>query len=192
MRQRGWLRPLRKEASASFSFTTVLTLFFNLLFFLRSNRVLGLLRMVGWVRFEKWQSVMFWLRFGDLGSRRWEFVFVHRMQAPWKHLEVEQAIVLRFDISDFPVGLESKVYCECWASLRKRIPAFPAFWVAIRKGRILSLTFVWLSLGTVASAMVRDESETWLILPVVICLSQRLSHACLSISFFMAKLRMAH
>ena len=33
---------------------------------------------------------------------------------------------------------------------------------------------------------------TWLILPVVICLSQRLSHACLSISFYTAKLRMAH
>ena len=33
---------------------------------------------------------------------------------------------------------------------------------------------------------------TWLILPVVICLSQRLSHACLSISFYTVKLRMAH
>ena len=33
---------------------------------------------------------------------------------------------------------------------------------------------------------------TWLILPVVICLSQRLSHACLSISFHTAKLQMAH
>ena len=33
---------------------------------------------------------------------------------------------------------------------------------------------------------------TWLILPVVICLSQRLSHACLSISNYTAKLRMAH
>ena len=32
----------------------------------------------------------------------------------------------------------------------------------------------------------------WLILPVVICLSQRLSHACLSISNYTAKLRMAH
>jgi len=31
-----------------------------------------------------------------------------------------------------------------------------------------------------------------LILPVVICLSQRLSHACLSISIIIAKLRMAH
>ena len=33
---------------------------------------------------------------------------------------------------------------------------------------------------------------TWLILPVVICLSQRLSHACLSISLNMVKPRMAH
>lgn len=33
---------------------------------------------------------------------------------------------------------------------------------------------------------------TWLILPVVICLSQRLSHASLSISFYTTKLRMAH
>ena len=27
-----------------------------------------------------------------------------------------------------------------------------------------------------------ERIDTWLILPVVICLSQRLSHACLSIS----------
>ena len=32
----------------------------------------------------------------------------------------------------------------------------------------------------------------WLILPVVICLSQRLSHACLSVNFYTVKLRMAH
>ena len=32
----------------------------------------------------------------------------------------------------------------------------------------------------------------WLILPVVICLSQRLSHACLSINNNTVKLRMAH
>jgi len=31
-----------------------------------------------------------------------------------------------------------------------------------------------------------------LILPVVICLSQRLSHACLSINLYMVTLRMAH
>jgi hypothetical protein len=32
----------------------------------------------------------------------------------------------------------------------------------------------------------------WLILPVVICLSQRLSHACLSTYFYIVKPRMAH
>ena len=34
--------------------------------------------------------------------------------------------------------------------------------------------------------------QTWLILPVVICLSQRLSHACLSMNHFTVKLHMAH
>jgi hypothetical protein len=38
----------------------------------------------------------------------------------------------------------------------------------------------------------RFKIDTWLILPVVICLSQRLSHACLSISNYTVKLRMAH
>ena len=38
----------------------------------------------------------------------------------------------------------------------------------------------------------RFRIVTWLILPVVICLSQRLSHACLSISNYTVKLRMAH
>ncbi|ORY20338.1 hypothetical protein BCR39DRAFT_84982 [Naematelia encephala] len=33
-------------------------------------------------------------------------------------------------------------------------------------------------------ALSRFEIVTWLILPVVICLSQRLSHACLSINKF--------
>jgi hypothetical protein len=40
--------------------------------------------------------------------------------------------------------------------------------------------------------MDRSRIVTWLILPVVICLSQRLSHACLSISNYTVKLRMAH
>ena len=34
--------------------------------------------------------------------------------------------------------------------------------------------------------------DIWLILPVVICLSQRLSHACLSTNLHKVKLRMAH
>lgn len=36
------------------------------------------------------------------------------------------------------------------------------------------------------------KTATWLILPVVVCLFQRLSHACLSISTCTVKLRMAH
>ena len=42
------------------------------------------------------------------------------------------------------------------------------------------------------SSCEETKIATWLILPVVICLSQRLSHACLSISFYTVKLRMAH
>ena len=38
----------------------------------------------------------------------------------------------------------------------------------------------------------RPNVSTWLILPVVICLSQRLSHACLSTSLSKVKPRMAH
>ena len=38
----------------------------------------------------------------------------------------------------------------------------------------------------------RRSLATWLILPVVICLSQRLSHACASINAWTVRLRMAH
>ena len=38
----------------------------------------------------------------------------------------------------------------------------------------------------------RERTATWLILPVVICLSQRLSHACLSTYLDTVKPRMAH
>ena len=53
---------------------------------------------------------------------------------------------------------------------------------------------VWPSHAGCARASVLGHSSnvTWLILPVVICLSQRLSHACLSISLYTVKLRMAH
>ena len=36
-----------------------------------------------------------------------------------------------------------------------------------------------------------EAEETWLILPVVICLSQRLSHACLRINLYTVNLPMA-
>ena len=43
-----------------------------------------------------------------------------------------------------------------------------------------------------ADSRVATSRVTWLILPVVICLSQRLSHACLSTSLTKVKPRMAH
>src|SRR6266496_5160048 len=54
--------------------------------------------------------------------------------------------------------------------------------------------------GTVADKLSKNSclvrvvlrEATWLILPVVICLSQRLSHACLSTCRIKAKPRMAH
>ena len=55
-------------------------------------------------------------------------------------------------------------------SLRGGLPGAPTFWGVATPVKIV----------------------TWLILPVVICLSQRLSHACLSISNYTVKLRMAH
>jgi hypothetical protein len=45
---------------------------------------------------------------------------------------------------------------------------------------------------SVVSVRVHSKPATWLILPVVICLSQRLSHACLSTSLSKVKPRMAH
>ena len=49
------------------------------------------------------------------------------------------------------------------------------------------------ALSAAARVLVRRWiAAIWLILPVVICLSQRLSHACLSTNFYTVKLRMAH
>ena len=55
---------------------------------------------------------------------------------------------------------------------------------------LLLLQFV--AMSGVCVLLVYEKIATWLILPVVIRLSQRLSHASLSISNYTAKLRMAH
>jgi hypothetical protein len=52
---------------------------------------------------------------------------------------------------------------------------------------ISSIARRWPTIGTG-----ERMAATWLILPVVICLSQRLSHACLSTNLYTVKLRMAH
>ena len=51
---------------------------------------------------------------------------------------------------------------------------------------IIQFSILYLSDGPEGSLVPRmlEKIVTWLILPVVICLSQRLSHACLSINDF--------
>jgi hypothetical protein len=77
------------------------------------------------------------------------------------------------------------------------------FWFAMEKHasllvlRVCSIIRRWRSeavhrLARRRSSVVGCMAATWLILPVVICLSQRLSHACLSINLYTVKLRMAH
>ena len=46
--------------------------------------------------------------------------------------------------------------------------------------------------STAKATNLEREVETGLVLPVVIRLSQKLSHACLSISIYIAELRIAH
>ena len=57
-------------------------------------------------------------------------------------------------------------------------------------GGVVSRSAAWSGFGRPSGPACKIV--TWLILPVVICLSQRLSHACLSISNHTVKLRMAH
>ena len=54
--------------------------------------------------------------------------------------------------------------------------------------------FRYIGKAALGAAMPRmfERLPIWLILPVVICLSQRLSHACLSTYFYIVKPRMAH
>ena len=69
--------------------------------------------------------------------------------------------------------------------------------VALRIIQFFANLTTWLSssLGSPFEDAVEEfclRIVIWLILPVVIRLSQRLSHACLSISTYTVKLRMAH
>ena len=69
---------------------------------------------------------------------------------------------------------------RCWARRRASALAITCLSAVLRGGTGRSACGAALTI------------VTWLILPVVICLSQRLSHACLSISTYTVKLRMAH
>ena len=61
-----------------------------------------------------------------------------------------------------------------------------AFFVSITPSGASSLPFAVSVSGpwVIISGRSAGKEVTWLILPVVICLSQRLSHACLSINNF--------
>ncbi len=61
-------------------------------------------------------------------------------------------------------------------------------------GPLVDCVDIWIRVRQLPAvgAPFRCRTATWLILPVVICLSQRLSHACLSTSLTKVKPRMAH
>lgn len=84
--------------------------------------------------------------------------------------------------------LEESVSSAPWVPLGSVVEtALAKLSVAARLGtRLLAGNVEVLGLG------LGRTIATWLILPVVICLSQRLSHACLSTSLNTVKPRMAH
>ena len=106
--------------------------------------------------------------------------------------------------------LSSPVLCRVVSRVRAlaslaRVRTFPggrnllAVWRSFDRlsARILIATvFRWVSDGSALllfpGPLQACRRVTWLILPVVICLSQRLSHACLSTSLSKVKPRMAH
>ena len=74
--------------------------------------------------------------------------------------------------------------CLLWRTKFRWMQFFLLNWVSMGLGQ-LGFVSLHLELNSV-------RRDTWLILPVVICLSQRLSHACLSTSLSKVKPRMAH
>ena len=85
------------------------------------------------------------------------------------------------------------------SSLRRNLRIFDPPSTAIRGALRTGETFGYFkpnrsveSMQHTVSGQYKSLVPTWLILPAVICLSQRLSHACLSTSRIMVKPRMAH
>ena len=81
--------------------------------------------------------------------------------------------------SPFSAGLGALAARTAWARLR---------WTPLRFIKHAGAA----ALSGVARRVAVAPVDIWLILPVVICLSQRLSHACLSTNLYKVKLRMAH
>jgi hypothetical protein len=119
---------------------------------------------------------------GDMwGCRK----FLHKLKNAAIHLLVffgvlpsSTRFIARFAVENCPGQAGGKQYCRFGGGLYLGSSALWALCVPVAVVAILYGT----SLPRV----------TWLILPVVICLCQRLSHACVSISDCTARLRTAH
>jgi hypothetical protein len=86
--------------------------------------------------------------------------------------------VFKLMFFDFKLGLHLK-HALCFGTLCGRLKALRHPHFIVVEARVFFNSFCTI--------------VTWLILPVVICLSQRLSHACLSINnLYTVKLRTAH
>ena len=96
-----------------------------------------------------------------------------------------EEIFLCFRLRQWDSGLAVLLVRNFGCLLRKILKSFPG------SGSLVSLAkgALW---RTFPFCNVCCPIATWLILPVVICLSQRLSHACLSTNFYIVKPRMAH
>ena len=69
-----------------------------------------------------------------------------------------------------------------WQGLKRHLGS--SWWLHLALARHSSWPFFIAELSwAICRSQWSEASKTWLILPVVICLSQRLSHACLRISF---------
>ena len=96
--------------------------------------------------------------------------------------------------------MEQRILEQCWMEASEGEQRRDAIWdgdsVCDCDGEdilfVENILAVMVMYGMTMLFGVFDAVATWLILPVVICLSQRLSHASLGISFYTVKLRMAH
>ena len=90
----------------------------------------------------------------------------------------------------------SRKFEFCFLNLHVYAALFVSMLTYVRSARrmfpnVYSLHRLWLRVHMAVHGYCCNL-ETWLILPVVICLYQRLSHACVCIYFYIVKLRIAH
>ena len=99
----------------------------------------------------------------------------------WQFCDTEQDASQ--NVSDLRSKGMDRWNCLKWYQFRVGVTMMVC-WVAHVEwpGSLIALVFI--------ERVVRNL--TWLILPVVICLSQRLSHACLRMNIYTVNLRMAH